>query len=249
MTDSGSLVAPTTPTPAAPTPAAPTPAAPTPAARAAADPARSFQTATAELGLGFDAPIPVRTPLVPVIEELLALVERVPDKERIFAGHDGTWSSIVLIQHDMNDQENGIRTPWMETLPRTSGLLAEFGDRIASATIARIGPGDLLDWHYDPVGPEMEMTRLHLPIATDPEAVTDFCHERVHWPVGAVYYGDYGFPHRVFNTGTQDRLHLYFDVHSNVVRDHLPADLRAPRRALREPTVNAMLAFRFGNGS
>jgi hypothetical protein len=86
--------------------------------------------------------------------------------------------------------------------------------------------------------------RLHLPVETNPAAVTDICHERVHWPAGGLYYGDYGFPHRVFNTGALERIHLYVDVPAAPVRALLPDVLTAPRHRERDQAVGLWCQWR-----
>lgn len=214
----------------------------TPARRAAAEPETSFQALTRELGLTFHAPLPAPIPLAPVIEELLALIDTVPDVERGHHCYDGSWSAVTLILPTAD--RVGEPTPLMARTPRLQALFDTFGGKVSAAFIARIAPGDLLDWHYDPVSADVAETRLHLVMKSDPGAVTDFCHERAHWPAGTLNYGDYGFPHRVLSTGVEERIHLYFDVPSETVRPHLPAELLTTRHQIRQEATGRMLLAR-----
>ena len=190
--------------------------------------------------------LPAPAPLAPVAAEVLALLDRVPTERRLHCCFDGSWSSIEVITSDPNDPMRGRGAEWLDHLPSLVPLFAAFGGVIAHCTIARIAPGDLLDWHYDPASLDHEISRLHLPVRTNPNAVTDFCNTRVHWPEGRLFYGDYGFPHRVSNTGKTERIHLYFDVPSASLLPLLSRNFR-DRHGIREATVNRLLAWKSEN--
>lgn len=188
---------------------------------------------------------PAPAPLAPVVTEVLALLEHVPMERRSHHCRDGSWSAIGVVTSSITDPMHGDATEWLAHLPALGRLFEAFGGVIAHCTIARIAPGDLLDWHFDPTSIDHECSRLHLPIRSNPAAVTDFCDTRVHWPEGRLFYGDYGFPHRVTNTGPTERIHLYFDVPSVALRPLLPnAAGFGDRHHVREAAVNAWLAWR-----
>lgn len=220
----------------------------TPAARALRAPGTPFQTLTREAGLTFSAEITVAADLRAVIAEVMALLAAVPMAGRLHKCGDGSWSSVVLVENRHDAVRTGRTLPLVERLPALRRLFEGLGSEIGSCTIARIAPGDLLDWHHDPLSVDHEMARLHLPLATIPEAVTDFCHQRVHWPAGRLVYGDYGFPHRVLNTGPVERIHLYLDVPSERIRPYLP-DGFSDRTRLRDQAVAAWLAWRAATGA
>jgi len=215
---------------------------PTPAGTASTAPEAPFQAYTRGLDLRFQATIPTPGDLDQIVREMHRLIETIPDPERNHACADGSWSDINLMlpQGDRSVQ----LTPEYAACPALVALIDGLGGPTGACTLARIPPGDLLDWHFDPVSADAENVRLHLPIETDPAAVTDFCHERVHWPVGRLYYGDYGFPHRVFNTGTRDRLHLYFDVAASSARSRLPEALTVPRHAERQHATMLWMSWK-----
>jgi hypothetical protein len=187
--------------------------------------------------------VPAPAPLAPIVDEVLALLERLPMERRLHACFDGSWSAVEVITSSAHDPMRGDATEWLEHLPALLALFAAFGGVIPHCTIARIAPGDLLDWHYDPTSLDHDLSRLHLPVQSNPDAVTDFCDTRVHWPKGRLFYGDYGFPHRVTNTGSAERIHIYFDVPSALLRPLLPDSFR-DRHQIRETAVNAWLMWK-----
>jgi len=222
--------------------------APYPAVAALSAPETGFQAMCREAGPAMTARVPVDTPLAPVVAQAMALLDDVADAGRQHECRDGSWSSVWLARPPRSAAApGGEPTPLLDRLPALERLFAELGGPVGLVLIARMAPGDLLDWHYDPASLDHAWSRLHLPLRTHPQAVTDFCHERAHWPVGGLYYGDYGFPHRVLNTAGVERLHLYFDVSSQALAGRLPAHLQdadGSRRQLREAAVNEWLAER-----
>lgn len=214
----------------------------TPANAAAAAPETPFQRFVRDHDPAMDMRIHLPGPVGPVLRELRGVVEDTAQAERSHACHDGSWSSIALAAGNGWGSSEPARR--LASLPAVSALLDRYGGCAGFCTLARIAPGDLLDWHVDPLSADCGIARLHLPIATNPDAVTDFCHRRVHWPVGTLHYGDYGFPHRVFNTGTTERIHLYFDVAAEAVAPLLSPELRRPRHDMRAHATALMLHHR-----
>lgn len=221
------------------------------AAAAARSPEEPFQALSRAAGLAMSARLPVATPLQPIVGQVEALLRHLPDVEREHAAPDGSWTAVLLSMPPAGPQpENALKgrpASLLDRIPGLATLCREFGTLPGLAVIARMPPGAVLGWHYDPVSPDHHMVRLHLPVRTHPLAVTDLCHERVHWPAGGLYYGDYGFPHRVLNGSAVERVHLYFDIPAAAVSAHLPPAMTAPvgdRCRLREDAVNLHLAVR-----
>jgi hypothetical protein len=220
----------------------------TPAATAAIAPETSFQALTRADAPALSGPVRVDTPLAPIVEQALDLIDATPDAERQHDCWDGSWSSIWVSYPPTGPGQSGRPCPALDRLPALTALFEELAGTVGSVVIARLAPGDLLDWHYDPVPPSALSYRLHLPIRSGPDAVTEFCHERVHWPVGGLYYGEYGYPHRVFNLSGEDRIHLYFDVTGPGIAERLPDAVRAgftpAGERLRQAAVNEWLHWR-----
>jgi len=210
----------------------------------------AFQAATRAADLPMAAQIPVEESLQPVIAELRALIDRTPEAARGHTCPDGSWSTIELMASDSDGAARWLVDP--TELPALRKLFDDLGGDVRLAVLARLAPDDVLDWHRDPCAADMDIARLHLPVLSNPDAVTDLCHERVHWPVGGLHYGDYGFPHRVINKGAEGRVHLYFDLPAAAVLNRLPAVFGEnvdARRRLRQEAVNLMLRDRaLGHG-
>lgn len=220
----------------------------TPAATAATANETRFQALTLAAALVLSGPVRVETNLAAIVEQVLVLIDATPDSERQHNCWDGSWSSIWISYPSLDPGRPGRPCPALSRLPALSALFEELGGTVGPVVIARLAPGDLLDWHYDPVPPSTLSYRFHLPIRSSPEAVTDFCHERVHWPVGGLYYGEYGFPHRVLNASTEERIHLYFDVTGPGIAERLPDAVRvgftAENQRLKQDAVNEWLRAR-----
>ena len=220
----------------------------TPAATAAAAPETRFQAFVRAASPALSGPVRVDADLAAIVEQALALIDQTPDPERQHDCWDGSWSSIWVSFPSNEPGQPGQPCPALSRLPALSALFEELRGTVGAVVIARLAPGDLLDWHYDPVPPSSFSYRFHLPIRSRPEAVTDFCHERVHWPVGGLYYGEYGFPHRVFNLSTEERIHLYFDVTGPEIAERLPDAVRAgftpENERLKQEAVNEWLRWR-----
>lgn len=218
-----------------------------PAHKAALAPQTDFQDLTRAQGLRMHAEIPLPLLAPPLLHEILALITKVPDQLRAHSCYDGSWSSIGLAYGTSNGHSE--MTAWMADVPTVSALLEHFGGCTGFCTIARISPGDLLNWHTDPLSIDSGTVRLHLPVTTNSDAVTDFCHERAFWPAGTLHYGDYGFPHRVFNTGDTERIHLYFDVAAQTVAKLLPEPLSSPRHEIRSRAIGLLQRHRHSHGN
>lgn len=210
------------------------------------DAEQPFQALCRAAGLAMSARLQVATPLQPIVDQVEALLRDLPEAGREHAAPDGSWTTVWLSMPRPSGGSGGRPTALLARVPGLLDLAAEFGGPLGLALIARMPPGGLLGWHYDPASVDAEMARLHLPVRTDPLAVTDLCHERVHWPAGHLHYGDYGFPDRVLNASAEERIHLYFDIAAAAVSRRLPPAVRgsAERRRLREEAINLHLAAR-----
>ena len=97
------------------------------------------------------------------------------------------------------------------TLREIVGLFGETG-RVRLSTVEP--GGKLLGWHPD-VGSGVGADRiiLHLALQTSPCAFTWLGHLALAQPENELWYGDYGFPHTVFNAHpTLPRTHLVVEV-------------------------------------
>lgn len=74
-----------------------------------------------------------------------------------------------------------------------------------------IHPGDYVAPHTDTQSPEW-ISRIHIPLVTNPEAKFAIDGIGYHLEVGNAYQVNPGKRHSVFNFGKESRIHLMFDV-------------------------------------
>lgn len=206
--------------------------------KAIEQPSTAFQDATRGTDIPLWSALPLSKPLMPIVDELRNFIDQAYSRLKLPGCFDGSWATISLMpEHPELRQAGG---SLLARLPKLAELFADLGGQISLAQITRIAPGDLLDWHFDHRAADLEKVRLHIPIFTHQNSVTEFCHERCFWPVGSLYYGDYAFPHRVFNTGETERIHLYFDLPADAIQHLLPPiffENVDERRMLRTETL------------
>jgi aspartyl/asparaginyl beta-hydroxylase (cupin superfamily) len=93
--------------------------------------------------------------------------------------------------------------PWP---PEEPGELEDYG-RMLSVVM----PGHAIDEHRDEQPPEW-VTRIHVPLATNPLAVMVVDGQPEHLPVGWAYLIDTRALHAIRNRGSTPRIHFMFDV-------------------------------------
>jgi len=110
----------------------------------------------------------------------------------------------------VNDPEwEGLRE---RTETVVSELLKHFnGCHDTYRSITTIHPGDLVPYHCDTCHPGW-VTRIHVPLMTNPYAWFITGGKRHHLEVGKAYQVNPGKPHSVVNNGKTTRIHLMFDV-------------------------------------
>lgn len=136
--------------------------------------------------------------------------------------HDGGWTRLGLVSPSgdpartyARDGEPKEKTPILKAMPTVERLLDSFGGPIRSATLSLMAPGGEVRWHTDArQSLDLAYVRLHVPVFTDPAAVTTIGHQTLHMAPGHVWYGDFTFPHKVVNGSAKPRLHIMFDVPS-----------------------------------
>lgn len=112
-------------------------------------------------------------------------------------------------------QPNRLRAPsWTESIIQT--VLDQIGPGFdcyrPTACLSRLVPGATYEMHRDPQPPGW-LTRVHVPLATNPGAWIEFAgEERVHFALGRAYVFDMSLPHNYGNDGDSDRVHLIIDI-------------------------------------
>lgn len=98
--------------------------------------------------------------------------------------------------------------------PLAQGLISEHfpGCRLGGIGLFVLDPGQIHPVHTDVQPPEF-VTRVHVPLATNPHAVATMEDgPPLHLAVGKAYKFDTRLPHAVANGGKTPRVHLVFEV-------------------------------------
>jgi len=180
------------------------------------------------------------------VEALRAELERVlaayQPKNQFGQYHVGGWSGIAL--HAVNGdpaEDRDIpggqfdKTPALALAPTMEAIMDAFPGEKRRVRILRLKPGRKIFWHRD-FWHSVDSTqiRLHIPIVTNPKVGFQIGHEDCSWQPGELWYGDFTFPHRLQNGGTEDRVHLVLDLVTNEsLKDMLPPELVA-QKSLRD---------------
>lgn len=97
--------------------------------------------------------------------------------------------------------------------PLALALIAEHfpGCHLGGIGLFRLEPGQIHPAHTDAQPPEW-VTRVHIPLQTNPHAVATTDDGPLHMAVGKAYKFDTTAPHAVANGGKTARIHLVFEV-------------------------------------
>ena len=135
----------------------------------------------------------------------------------------GGWHTIVLYAPDGNNKDGLVHdgeakpTSLMKNLPVTQRFLEELGLDFFTVRIARNDHDSWLWEHRDYVelNQEKKRLRLHVPLVSNPDAIMQFPHCKVHVAPGWIWKLDPTVNHAISNTGTATRMHLILDCYVN----------------------------------
>jgi Aspartyl/Asparaginyl beta-hydroxylase len=133
--------------------------------------------------------------------------------------HDGGWKAIGLIAHNGDPADDRLKLPLKKTrafalAPYLESLFDGLAAKKLRVRLMELQPGKSILWHYDR-GESIDgnrSVRFHMPIVTNEGVRCQISHEDVLWREGEIWYGDFSFPHRLFNGGENSRIHLVFDL-------------------------------------
>ncbi|MFV3128186.1 aspartyl/asparaginyl beta-hydroxylase domain-containing protein [Niveispirillum sp. KHB5.9] len=190
-----------------------------------------------------------------LVRQTLAAIDSVPVADREHYGSEnGDWTAITLARMPANyGIPAGTPTAIMAHLPVLDPIMAGFGGMAHGAYILRQPPRGMLEWHFDNQALHLPFCRLLLTVQAAPEAFTWIGHEKVAFPPGTLWTGDFGFPHQVENAADQERLMIALDyVPTDAIRAHFPPALYAEpdrRGALAGEACNHLSYWRFSRSS
>lgn len=179
--------------------------------------------------------------------QVQAAIDSVPDSQRgRFGNPQGDWTAITLSHRD----HRGVTLvqPSLAHLPILTGLLRDVGIEPFGLHITRQPPGVDLKWHFDHQALHLSICRLLLPVRVPADAFTWIGHEKVAYPPGALWTGDFALPHQVENPTDQERIVIAIDCEvTPAILALFPAALYADpdrRWSLSQDGVNALLSAR-----
>lgn len=144
--------------------------------------------------------------------------------------HAGGWKAISLVSSGGDVfQSKAIpgttpqKTAAVSEVPYIESIIDGFEFRFERERVRlmQLLPGEQILWHHDPQESiDKTIVRIHLPMKTNDRVQFQISHENCRWGPGEMWYGDFSFPHRLYNGGDEDRIHLVLDI---AVNDDLKA--------------------------
>lgn len=172
--------------------------------------------------------------------ECRAVLELFGPRNQHGKDHDGGWKAVSLMaprgdafeDHHYGDQF--LKTPALEMAPYMEEIIDSFPCKPLRVRLMQLLPGENIYWHHDvDEAVDLKHIRLHVPVFTHDQIQFQICHEDYRWRAGQLWYGDFTFPHRLYNAGESPRVHLVMDFESNSeIKTIFPKALfeRVPRR-------------------
>lgn len=103
-------------------------------------------------------------------------------------------------------------TPHLDRSPELAKVLRDIPTTLLAVRLMALGPGVEVKEHRDAkCGLPWGMTRLHIPVITNPGAVVVIEGRDHHWDAGRLWFGDFNRLHYVRNDGEEARVHLVLD--------------------------------------
>ena len=177
--------------------------------------------ATGAMGAIWHWRLPWHFDVQPLLADVAALAPSAWQLHFNTGYHDGGWSGLALLSSQGDARQlygghqgagRGRPTALLAACPGFAALLDGLPLQIQSARLLRLAAGSHIREHADDgIGLDAGTARLHIPIATGEGVEFHVNGTRVPMAAGECWYLDLGLPHRVQNTGAQDRVHLVLD--------------------------------------
>ena len=140
-------------------------------------------------------------------------------KEQYGSYHKGGWNGICLHSANGDYTQDKLvknakyqKTEVLKSAPYIESIIDSFECDKLRIRIMELQTNKNIYWHYDGTDSLDEVTaRLHIPIYTNPKVLFQISHENCYWREGELWYGDFSFPHRLFNGWDKNRVHIIMD--------------------------------------
>jgi len=153
-------------------------------------------------------------------EELRRILARYDPVAQNGIYHAGGWAGVSLVAAggdplELRPVEGAYeKTAALRLAPYIESILDSFDGGMTRVRIMGLAPGEHIFWHFDrdQTVDDGTKARIHIPLATNPAVRFQLSHQDLRWGAGELWYGDFSFPHRLVNHGTETRFHLIMDV-------------------------------------
>lgn len=173
----------------------------------------------------FDVSIKLPMQFDPVrLAQDLAIAETFQFHKHPLRYHDGTWNVINLIYAggELDYRHEGdfgfgtappAPTAALKQCPYFAEVLATIPGEIKMARLSALPAGGRILRHYDPIeSVDFDNLRIHIPVRTDSKVRFYLGFRRQHWRTGEGWYGDFTFPHSIYNESSINRVHIIVDL-------------------------------------
>lgn len=188
--------------------------------------ARAYRRGVADL---VEKPRSVRDLGAVDVSRLAAAVDAIPEgfwevadaaKDNDFPCFHQTRHIVLRFVTDFDDPRAHFDKPlwplWRKLLlPVMEQAIAPYGfaaPEFPKVMFARLAAGGRINRHVDARGTNLRTHKIHVPLITNPGARIEAGGELVHLECGFAYEINNINPHAASNDGTEDRIHLIFEV-------------------------------------
>lgn len=192
---------------------------------------------TVNCGLVLAAASSLRLDPDPLRRQVQDAIDSVPVSVRgAYGAAAGEWTSIALVLMPSGGGQDygqpGCPTPVLARLPILGPVMERLGGLPNGAYILRQSAGGFLRWHFDHQALHLDFCRLLITVQAPAEAFTWIGHEKVAFPDGTLWTGDFSLPHQVENPSDQDRLMIALDyAPTDAIRALFPPALYAEQQS------------------
>lgn len=219
----------------------------------------SWQKITANAGLPLTFKFNQEFDVAKLQAETKALFEKYVAGEQQGRYHKGGWVGISLHAANGDYKETRLlegveyqKTEALQIAPYIESIIDSFNCDKHRIRLMTLESGKDIFWHIDDGDSLDEVTvRLHIPVITNEKVLFQISHENCNWRAGEFWYGDFSFPHRLYNGWDQDRVHLILDLVVNEkIEAMFPAEFvaqRAARKKMKKQVYRSFKRYDFPN--
>lgn len=160
-------------------------------------------------------------------KEYLNILKKEKFHSHFSGAFNGSWGAIGLITYGGDPYTDMIQegkkllpTRLLNQSEYIKNLLNRIPGEKDRVRFMEVKPNTHVYWHYDNNESIDDLNfeqnaRLHLPIITSKKVKLLLCNQNTQWEEGKLYYGDFSFPHSIYNGSNINRIHLIIDVKVN----------------------------------